>query len=216
MISPSCRGGSGEIRSAVVQGAWMHGQEDAGRFEGVVSASHYDFDAPGKQFLGAVLECSDAAWLLAYDEESPYHAFADRQVVVEGTPYTPEGQRLAAWNRKALGHLRVESIRVADPTAAAVLHVGPERRLRGRLERISDDPDRPGLLFMTSNGDTFHVVNDPAGAKLSADLEVSAYDTQLRASAGTAGVPHLWVVCPSSYDALWQWRKRRAGRSDEG
>jgi hypothetical protein len=191
----------------------MNDQEEAQHFEGVVIASRYDADAPEKPFLGAALECGgDAVWILSYGEQSPYHAFAGRHVAVEGRPYTPQGQRLVGWRGKMLGHLRVDSMRVMDAAGAGIVQVGPERRLRGRFERISTDPDRRELLFMTSDGDTFHVVNDPAGATVSADIEVSAFDVN-RLPLASSGVPHLWVVCPHSIADLWEWRRRSAGAS---
>jgi hypothetical protein len=178
-----------------------------------VSASGYDADVPGKQFLGAVLECSDdTVWILDYGEQSPYHAFAGQPVVVEGEPYTPAGQRLIGWRGKTLGHLRVSSMRIDDTASGAtILDVGPERRLRGRFEPISADPDRPGLIFMTADGETFHVVNDPAGSTVSVDVEVSAYDVSLPPSPTSSGIAHLWVVCPHSFADLWEWRRRKAG-----
>ena len=53
--------------------------------EGVVRAFRYSPEAPGKQFLGAILECDDGReWVISYDEQSPFHAFAGRRVRVCG------------------------------------------------------------------------------------------------------------------------------------
>jgi len=52
------------------------------RLEGIVRASRYDSSAQGKQFLGAAVECGDGTvWVIDYSEQSPFHAFAGRQVV---------------------------------------------------------------------------------------------------------------------------------------
>jgi len=78
------------------------------QLEGIVHASRFDPISPGKQFLGAAIECSDTKlWVIDYEEQSPFHAFGGRQVVVKGEPYEPNGQYLVAWGGgKELGHFR--------------------------------------------------------------------------------------------------------------
>jgi hypothetical protein len=86
------------------------------RLEGIVRASCYDPSATGKQFLGAAIECSDGTvWVIDYNEQSQFHAFAGRHVVVFGEPYRPKGQYLIGWEGgKQLGHFRVSTIRVIE------------------------------------------------------------------------------------------------------
>ena len=73
----------------------MGGQGKEVRFEGRVHASSYVRGTQGKQFLGATIESSDGRkWVIDYDEQSPFHAFADCQVLVSGEPYEREGQKL--------------------------------------------------------------------------------------------------------------------------
>ena len=68
----------------------MSEQEKELRFEGIVRACRYIPGGQGKQFLGAIIECgAGKEWVIDYDEQSPFHAFADRQVVVSGEPYEP-------------------------------------------------------------------------------------------------------------------------------
>jgi hypothetical protein len=88
------------------------------RLEGIVRASRYDPSAPGKQFLGAAIECDDGTvWVIDYDEQSQFHAFAGRHVVTFGEPFTPskDSQHLIEWEGgKRPGHFRVSTIRVIE------------------------------------------------------------------------------------------------------
>ena len=90
--------------------------ENEMRLEGIVHASSYDPDAQGKQFVGAAIECTDGnVWVIDYRDQSPFHAFAGRRVVVSGEPYRPEGQHLIGWRgNQKVGHFRVSTIRLAD------------------------------------------------------------------------------------------------------
>src|SRR5512147_3084853 len=64
-------------------GDHMSEQEKGIVLEGIVHASRYDRSGQGKQFLGAAIECSDGTvWVIDYSEQSPFHVFAGRQVVV--------------------------------------------------------------------------------------------------------------------------------------
>ena len=89
----------------------MSDQQKEVRFEGIVHASRYVPSVQGKQFLGAIIKCSDGKeWVIDYDEQSPFHAFADRQVVVSGEPYEPASQRLIGrGGGQKLGHFRVST-----------------------------------------------------------------------------------------------------------
>jgi len=119
----------------------VNDEEKAVRLEGVVHAFRYDPNVPGKQFLGAAIECSDAkVWVIAYGEQSPYHAFAGRQVVVSGKPYKPYGQYLLGWGGgKELGHFRVSTMRPVERMGdAELVEVGAGFELRGRFERGYD------------------------------------------------------------------------------
>jgi hypothetical protein len=88
--------------------------EGAIRLEGVVRARRYDPDGKGKQFLGAAVECNDGTvWVIDYRENSRFHVYDGRQVIVSGKP-RPEGgqgQRLMGWRGKKVGHFCVSTIR---------------------------------------------------------------------------------------------------------
>jgi hypothetical protein len=73
----------------------MSEQEKGLRIEGIVRAFRYAREGQGKQFFGATIECSDGKeWVISYDEQSPYHAFADRRVLASGELYKPGGQHI--------------------------------------------------------------------------------------------------------------------------
>jgi hypothetical protein len=137
--------------------------------EGIVHASRYDPSAQGKQFLGAAIECSDGkVWVIDYSEQSPFHVFAGRQVVVSGEPYKPEGQgqHLIGWRGvKKLGHFRVSTMRLVQVTPdAKLVEVGGGQHLCGRFERGTSETGESMVSFVTEEGDAFLVANDPAGA----------------------------------------------------
>ena len=146
--------------------------------EGIVHASRYDPNAPRKQFLGATIECGDGKeWVIDYDEQSPYHSFADRQVVVSGEPYQPDGQQIGGG--RIAGHLLVSTMRLVDLKAdAELVEIGPGQRLSGRFERGPGDIGEPMLSFVTDKGDAFVVANDPAGVSVGPSVEVWAYPVQ--------------------------------------
>jgi hypothetical protein len=189
----------------------MSDQAQKVRLEGNVHASRYDPSAPGKQFLGAVIECSDATvWVIDYEEQSPFHVFAGRQVVATGEPYKPEGQYLIGWGEgKALGHFRVASMRPVEAASdAELVEVGAGYDLRGRFERSAGDPSE-SILFVTDRGDVFVAANDPAGASVGRSVQVWAYPVQPSPSIKRPPGRHLWIICPCSAADLRAWRGRR-------
>jgi hypothetical protein len=91
-------------------------QKNEVRLEGILRAYRRDSRFEDKPFLGAEIECKDGTlWIITYEEDSPFHRFADRQVVVSGEPYEPTGQHLISDGGK-LGHFHVSSIRLAEGT----------------------------------------------------------------------------------------------------
>jgi hypothetical protein len=138
------------------------------QFEGIVHSSAYVDGAKGKQFLGAIIECSDGReWVIDYEEQSPFHAFADRQVVVSGEPYEPTGQHLIGTpGGGKRGHFRVSNMRLVEVTSdAELVEVGAAQDLSGRFERSTSDAGESMLSFVTEKSTTFLVANDPAGVR---------------------------------------------------
>lgn len=183
------------------------------QLKGIVHASSYEFGAQGKQFLGAAIECGDGRmWVIDYDEQSPFHAFAGRQVVVLGEPYEPEGQHLIGWREgKAVGHFRVSTMRLERLTPEAELEeVGEGRHLHGRFQRGMNETGDSTLSFVTEEGNAYLVANDPAGATLGHAVEVWAYPVQPSRSIPGSPERYLWIISPCSSHDLWEWRRRHA------
>jgi hypothetical protein len=180
--------------------------------EGKVHASRYDPGAPGKQFLGATIQCSDGTvWVISYGEQSPYHLFADRQVIASGEPYEPEGQQMIIVGAKDTRHFNVSTMRLTKVTPdAKFVEVGTERDLRGRFGRVTTDTGDSTLSFATEEGEVYLVANDPAGAAVGACVDVTAYPVQPLPSLPTASKKHLWVFAPCSMEDIWEWRERRS------
>jgi hypothetical protein len=184
----------------------MSEQDKKLRFEGIVRASGYDASGQGKQFLGATIECSDGKErVIDYDEQSPFHAFADRQVVVFGEAYKPDGQCICSTG----GHFRVSAMRLVDVTPdAAILEVGAGQPFSGRFKRGTSNGGEPTLSFVTEKGDTFQVANDPAGVTAGRNMQVWAYPVELSPSSPRPSGQYLWIICPYSTADLWAWRER--------
>ncbi len=180
------------------------------RLEGIVRASRYQPALEGKQFLGTIIECADGSeWVIDYDEQSPFHTFADRRVVVSGRPYTPEGQRIGG--ERIAGHFRVSTVRLVEVTPdAEFVEVGPAGPLSGRFERSTSDTGKTTLSFVSANGDTFLVANDPAGAVYGRSVDVLAYPVVPSPSGPNPHAQYLWIICPCSPADLWKWRKQRS------
>lgn len=183
----------------------MSEQDEVLRLEGIVRASRYDPELQGKQFLGAIIECSDGQeWVIDYDEQSPFHAFAERRVLVSGEPYKPEGQMILGQ------HLRVSTMRLVEVTPdAELVEVGARRHLSGRFERGTSDGAESTLSFITDEGDSFLLANYPAGATVGRGVEVWAYPVQPSPSIPRPPGQYLWIICPYSAADLREWRGRR-------
>lgn len=183
------------------------------QLEGIVHALHYDPSAEGKQFLGAAIASNDGnVWVIHYDEQSPFHPFAGRQVVAFGETYKPlpQSQYLISWRgSKKLGHFRVSTIRLQEVTLdAELIEVGSLQELRGRFERTTTETREARLTFVTDGGDAFPVANDPAGATVGQSEEVLAYPVQRFPSTLNSSGKWLWIICPCSAADLSSWRER--------
>jgi hypothetical protein len=196
----------------ILRGVDMGDLENTLQLEGIVRAHGYVDGAEGKQFLGAVIECNDGKkWLIDYDEQSPYRAFADRQVVVSGEPFKPAGQHLIGLG---LGHFRVSTMRlIGASTDAELVEVGTKQSLVGRFEPGTSDNREPVLSFVTENGVKLLVANDPAGVTTGLDIKVVAYAVELPSSSPRPSGQYAWIICPYSAKDLWEWRGKLRTRS---
>lgn len=186
----------------------MSEQENVLRLEGIVHLRHTAL----VQWLGAELECSDARWFIAYSADSPYHAFAGRRVMVSGEPNErePLQRPLVRWGAKPIaGHFSVSTMRLAEVTPdAELLEVGAGQQLTGRFELGASDAGESTLSFVTEQGDTFLVANDPAGATVGRSVEVLAYPVQPSPSISRSPVQHFWIHCPCLMTDFWEWHER--------
>jgi hypothetical protein len=190
----------------------MSEQEKEVWLKGIVHAKRYDRGAQGKQFLGAAIECSDGmVWVIDYSEDSPFHAFAGHQVKVSGQPYEPEpwAQQLIGWRGgRKLGHFRVSTMRLLEVTPdAEFVEVGAGKPLSGRFERTAKETGDAKLSFVTDEGNTFLVANDPVGMTIGTSVAVWAYAVQPSPSIPRSSEDYLWIISPGD---LWEWRKRHS------
>lgn len=178
------------------------------KLRGIVRADSYKPDIPGKLFLGAVLECSDGmAWVLDYSECSPYHALSGYNVSVVGETCEPPIQCVRIGGFKGTGHFRVESMHLdqAAPNAGLV-EIGAKTMIQGRFERRRVSP----LTFITPEGSSFSVFNDPPAVNYGVVLEATAYRVQPPLPITAVPTELLWIITRYSADDLWKWRKRRS------
>jgi hypothetical protein len=176
------------------------------RLEGIVRGR-----GGGKKFLPGptTIECSDGKrWVIDYDEQSPFRAFADRHVLVSGEPYTPSGSHLISRDReRPLGHLNVSTMRLIDLAEdAELVEVGPGQHLTGRFERRTSGGE--SMLSFLTESDTFRVANDPVGATVDDSVRVSARPVQRGPSVRRAPARCLWIICSCSTGELWAWSER--------
>lgn len=183
------------------------------RLEGIVRASRFNEKSVGKQFLGAIIECDGGRrWVIDYDEQTPFRAFAGHRVVASGEPYEPEseGQHLIGRGPdNHLRHLRVSTMRLVEGLIGAELvEVGEGQRLRGHFERGLIGTEDAMLSFVVEEGDTFLVANDPAGVAAGRTVDVQAYPVELAPSIDRPLGRYLWTISPCSVAELCKWRER--------
>ncbi len=158
----------------------------------------------------AIIKCSDGAkWVIDYDEQSPYHAFAGRRVVASGFPCEPPSEHVIG----VRGHFAVSKMRLAEVASDAWLtEVGAGHLLSGRFDGGAGDAGEAGLSFVTGTGDTFLVANNPAGVTTACTVRALCYPVRLSPGIAKPHQQYLWVICPWSYAELWGLR----GRPDAG
>jgi hypothetical protein len=156
--------------------------------------------------LAATIKCPDGAtWVVDYDVQSPYHAFASRRVVASGFPCAPPPQHVLG----VRGHFAVSVMRLAEVAPDAwLVEVGAGHLLSGRFDGGPGDTGEPALSFVTGTGDTFLVANNPAGATVGCTVNAFAYPVQLSPHIAKPHRQYLWVICPWSFAELRELRAR--------
>jgi hypothetical protein len=185
----------------------MSVQEKEIRFEGIVRARQ------GIAFYTAI-ECTDGTeWVIDYGSWAPYHAFADRRVLVSGEPghcRAPSLQRRLFRVGQKGGEFRVLIMRLAEVTPdAEIIEIGAPQRLSGKFERRTSNSGDATQLFVTEKGDTFLVANDPPGTSVGCYLDVRAYPVHLAPSISRPHEKYLWIYLPT-------FRDREILREEEG
>jgi len=194
----------------------MSEQKEELRLEGTVHGFRSFSSLEGGDFP-AFLECSDGAeWVISYGEQSPFHVFDERQVVVTGRPYKPTGAYVIGTSRRPEqkpGHLRVSTLRLLELTPdAQLVEVGEEQDLSGCFKRETSDSGESILSFATEEGRRYLVANEPAGlSRWSEVVKVTAFPVELSRMFQSSD-PCLWIICPCSTGDLIEWR----GRSPSG
>jgi hypothetical protein len=184
----------------------LSGEEEEFRLEGVVPAPGCFTGGQRPWPIVATIESSDGAvWVIDYDEQSPYHAFAGRRVVVWGVQCEPPICHVIGVN----GHLAVSTMRLVEmPADAWLIEVGEQQYLSGRFEGGAGDAGESALTFVTEQGNTFLVANNPAGATAGCTVKALVYPVQLSPSMSGPSQRWLWVICPWSSADLWELRAR--------
>lgn len=152
------------------------------------------------------IRCSDGSrWVIDYAEQSPYQAFAGRQVVASGCSCKPPDCHVIG----VTGHFAVSTLRLAEMAADAWLtEVGTEQFLNGYFDKSMNNTAQFPWSFVTETGDTFLVVNNPAGATMAEMGQASCYPVRVSSCVADPQQPYLWVICPFSYGELWELRER--------
>jgi len=170
--------------------------------EGIVGAR--GSFAPRRGPVTTDIKCTDGAvWVIDYDEQSPYHAFAGRRVVAWGSPCAPPMQHRIG----VTGHFAVSTMQLAEVASDAwLIEVRAPQDLVGRFEHGGAGAGAESeLFFVTEDGDAFRVANNPAGAAIGGLVNALVYPVQLSRSVSSPQQA-LWIICPWSYAKLNELR----------
>lgn len=113
------------------------------------------------RFQGVWFEHGGTRWIVDYRARTLWTAFADREVIVTGGCYEPDGHAIRA------PHLRIDTLRpvAAERGRGPYLSIGPEQWLRGELAVVSAPAGSKAagtatLTFRAEDGATYTVVGD--------------------------------------------------------
>jgi len=91
---------------------------------------------------------------------------------------------------------------------AQLVEVGEEQQISGRFKVGTSDRGESILSFVTDEGTTFLVANEPAEMVADRDVRVSAYPVEPYPTTPKSTKHYLWIICPYSTQDLWDWRGR--------
>jgi hypothetical protein len=158
-----------------------------------------DAEESGKRFQGVWLEFADQQkWVIAYRASGLWRSFEDREVIVTGHCYAPEGQAISA------PHFRVERVRsfAIERGRGPLLEIGPPQKINGtfalhRFPAGSKLADSPRVKFVGEDGTAYWIagtdakVPDPDGAPVR--IRMRPVDPDMSYVAQPGG-PNLWFL----------------------
>jgi hypothetical protein len=150
----------------------------------------------GKKFQGVWLEGDDGVRrVISYRADPWWRPFEGRSVEVEGWPYEPRGQAIAA------AHFRVEALRVVAPgTEDALVSITGERELVGSFAEVTapKGTKRAGetrTVFRSEDGKTYESYRLPQPQPpLDRRVRVTARFVEPSPFIAHLGGTYLWVI----------------------
>lgn len=156
-----------------------------------------DAEPSGKRFQGVWLEFANKTkWVIAYRASGLWRTLEDREVIVTGHCYEPEGQAIGAQ------HFRVERMRTftVERGRGPLLEIGPPQKIHGtfvehQFPAGSKLADAPRVKFVADDGTAYWI----AGA----DAKVPAPDgTRVRIRMRPVD-PDMSFVAQTGGASLW-------------
>ncbi len=171
----------------------LEADESALSFEAILRV---DAEPSYKHFQGVWLERDDGErWLIDYRALGCWTPFDGHRVSATGERYEPEGQSIGA------PHFRVKTLSAVDPMAmSALVQVGPERTLTGRLSTASGAPGSKQegsswTVFVADSGGSWSLLNPSAVQDLQGEtISVKGRAVERSPFYAHAGGPLLFVI----------------------
>lgn len=181
------------------------------RIKGIFRSYWLDGTGQGQVFLRATLDCSNGMrWAIDCSEDSPFHAFDGREVIVSGEPYETRDLFVAG---KVPDRFCASSMQIAEVLADPQLfELDAKQEFTGSFEHTRGQPAGHPITFVARDGQIYRVVNDQDREVLeNAIANIRAYP--VRSSPPVAEpIQRLWVVnVIDTY--IGEWRDgRREGQ----
>jgi len=147
------------------------------------------------RFYGVWLERQDGSrWVIDYRARALWKWFADREVLITGECYAPEGHAIRAT------HFRVLTLRPVEPKLGLgpYLLIGPEQEFRGEVTSIAAPPGSKlagssRTVFKADDGTTYNIAGEQVPKLGPATLHARVLEPDMSHHARTDG-PDLWIV----------------------
>lgn len=147
------------------------------------------------RFQGVWFEHDGTRWIVDYRARALWTAFVDREVIVTGGCYEPDGHAIRA------PHLRIDTLRPvsAERGRGPYLSIGPEQWLRGELVVVSAPAGSKAagsarLTFRADDGAAYTVVADAEDGRTGrVTVRARVLEPDMSYVARSDG-PDLWIV----------------------